>query len=154
MLEARYHQGNALRKGRISIPQQVYSITIVTRERVPVFAEWHAARSLIQVLREHDINGDTQTLCFVVMPDHLHWLMQLGNRKTLSATVQSVKSLTSKCCGWSIWQRGFHDRAIRQGEDITTVARYIINNPVRAGLVESVREYSHWDAVWVKGDKS
>ncbi len=29
-----------------------------------------------------------------------------------------------------------------------TAARYIIANPVRAGLVYSVRDYPYWDAVW------
>jgi REP element-mobilizing transposase RayT len=143
------HRSHALRQGRISIPNQLYSITIVTRERIPVFEDFKAARSLIQVLREHDFNGNSETLCFVVMPDHLHWLMRLGDGKSLSTTVQSVKSIASKCCGWSVWQRGFHDRAIRRDEDILTVARYIIANPIRAGLVKNIREYPHWDAVWL-----
>ncbi|MDD5391987.1 MAG: transposase [Thiothrix sp.] len=143
------HHSQTLRQGRVSIPNQLYSITTVTRERIPVFEALDAARSLIQVLREHEINGDAKTLCFVVMPDHLHWLMQLGENKSLSATVQSVKSITSKCCGWALWQRGFHERAIRWDEDIAGVARYIIANPVRASLVGSVWEYPHWNAVWV-----
>jgi len=29
------------------------------------------------------------------------------------------------------------------------VARYIVANPLRAGLVESVRDYPHWDAIWL-----
>ena len=75
--------------------------------------------------------------------------MQLSTRKTLSQTVQSVKSMTSKSLNQSLWQKGFHDRAIRHDEDIVAIARYIIANPVRAGLVKSIRDYPHWDAVWL-----
>ena len=28
-------------------------------------------------------------------------------------------------------------------------ARYVVTNPVRAGLVDNIMEYPHWDAVWM-----
>ena len=34
-----------------------------------------------------------------------------------------------------LWQEGYYDRVLRQEEDVRHVARYIIENPVRAGLV-------------------
>jgi len=89
------------------------------------------------------------------MPDHVHWLMQLDGALDLSRCVQKLKSLTVKelrRCGFSnsaIWQRGFHDRALRDEEDLKTVARYVIANPVRAGLVDSIRDYPFWDAAWI-----
>lgn len=48
-----------------------------------------------------------------------------------------------------LWQAGYHDRALRREEDLRSVARYVVANPVRAGLVSRVGEYSHWDAIWV-----
>jgi hypothetical protein len=36
---------------------------------------------------------------------------------------------------------GFYDHALRKEEDIRVVAEYIINNPVRAGLVKEWRDY-------------
>ena len=141
--------GRALRKGRVSIPNQFYSITTVTKSRQPFFQDFYAARALVGILKLHETTDDAKTLCFVVMPDHLHWLMQLKNKKELSATVQSVKSMTSKSLGQPVWQKGFHDRAIRRDEDIVSIARYIIANPIRAGLVKNIREYPHWDAIWL-----
>ena len=35
------------------------------------------------------------------------------------------------------------------GEDIKALSRYIVANPLRAGLVENIGEYSHWDAIWL-----
>ena len=48
-----------------------------------------------------------------------------------------------------LWQRGYYDRAIRSDEDLPSIARYIVGNPIRAGLVTSVGQYPHWDASWI-----
>jgi hypothetical protein len=48
-----------------------------------------------------------------------------------------------------LWQRGFHDHALRQDDDLAAAARYVIANPVRRGLVKRVADYPHWDAVWL-----
>ena len=53
-------------------------------------------------------------------------------------------------CYSKVWQKGFHDHAIRKDEDIKAVARYIIANPLRAGLVENIGDYPFWDAVWLQ----
>jgi REP element-mobilizing transposase RayT len=48
-----------------------------------------------------------------------------------------------------LWQKGFHDRAIRTEADLPAIGRYIVTNPVRAGLVSRVGAYPHRDAVLV-----
>jgi hypothetical protein len=50
--------------------------------------------------------------------------------------------------GSRVWQPGFHDHAVRREEDLAELARYIIENPVRARLVDHVGEYALWDSVW------
>jgi putative transposase len=32
---------------------------------------------------------------------------------------------------------------------LRNLARYVVANPLRAGLVDSIRDYPHWDAVWL-----
>ena len=137
-----------LRKGRYSEPNRLYLVTAVTRGRRPVFADLQSARALINILRNEDRRNQVQTWAYVVMPDHFHWLLQL-NDEALSKVVGRVKSLSSRQLGRSLWQDGFHDRAVREEDDLKAMARYVIANPLRAGLVESIGEYSHWDAVWV-----
>ena len=83
------------------------------------------------------------------MPDHLHWLMQLGDIEALSQCVQRLKSMSTKALKSGLWQKGFHDRALRKEEDLPAIARYVVANPVRAGLVSRVGAYPHWDAIWV-----
>ena len=90
-----------------------------------------------------------QTLAFVVMPDHLHWLLQLENDGSLSGVIRLYKAKVTLSLRQKIWQRGFHDHALRNDENLCDVARYVIANPLRAGLVKSIGEYPHWDAIWL-----
>ena len=98
---------------------------------------------------DEDKLGAVSTIAFVLMPDHLHWLVQLGDDADIRGVVGRVKSLIARRLDGSVWQPGFYDRALRKDEDITTVARYIVANPVRAGLVRKLGDYPHWDAIWM-----
>ena len=98
---------------------------------------------------------DLETLCFVVMPDHVHWLVVLGGRLTLSEIVRSVKGRSARQINVSLnrtgklWQAGFHDRVIRHEDSLLEVARYVVANPIRAGLCEQIEDYPHWDCIWI-----
>jgi len=98
---------------------------------------------------------NAKTLAFVVMPDHVHWLIQLPDKTPLSKVLHSIKSVSAHRLNRHLkrkgrfWQDGFHDHALRKEEAVIDAARYIIANPKRAGLVSTVRDYSHWDAIWV-----
>jgi len=147
------YRGHALRKGRVSISGQIYLITVVSRKRKPIFFNLGAARILVKELYSNSL--DVETLCYVIMPDHLHWLVRLGDEVSLSVLMQQVKSKSGfyikKLLGLKepVWQSGFHDRALRKDEDVKTVARYVIANPLRAGLVVRVEDYALWDACWL-----
>jgi REP element-mobilizing transposase RayT len=148
MLPKRKGFANRLRTGRWSEVGQIYLVTAVTRERRAVFADFASARSLIGVLHAESTLGCCTTLAFVVMPDHLHWLLRL-EQGSLSALVGRVKSISAKRLGGPVWQAGFHDRALRREEDLQSMARYVVANPLRASLVTRVGLYPHWDAIWV-----
>ena len=142
-------RANDLRKGRVSELGRHYLITACTLNRKPYFNDFHSARNVIQALRHHDTLEQTQMLAFVVMPDHIHWLFTLRN-DSLSKIVGSFKSWVSHSLGVKLWQSGFHDRAVRQNESLIAISRYIVANPLRAGLVDRIGDYPHWDAVWLK----
>jgi putative transposase len=140
---------DALRVGRFSQAGGIYLVTTATAGRVPVFADLACARMVVREMRCLAIQGDLTSLAWVLMPDHLHWLIQLGNGASLSALLRSFKGRSARRIGRPIWQRAFHDRALRREDEILPAARYIIANPVRAGLVQKVGDYSHWDAAWL-----
>ena len=149
-----YYYGKALRLGRFSEINRPYLVTTVTHNRNPVFSNFNIARLLIRELRTTCNELDIELLTWVVMPDHLHGLFVL-NQLTVSEVVRRVKGTSAysinryRSCSGPVWQHGFHDRAIRHDEDIKCIARYIIANPLRAGLVENIGDYPFWDAVWL-----
>ncbi|EDY86761.1 conserved hypothetical protein [gamma proteobacterium HTCC5015] len=139
--------------GRVSQAGAIYSVTLACYQKQALFADFYSGRCFVKGLKEVESQADT--LCFVVMPDHVHWLFQLSEKASLSVVVQKVKSITRKEWGRQmlshqpLWQRGFYDRAIRAEKDILPIARYIVANPVRANLVKRVGDYPLWDAIWL-----
>ena len=92
------------------------------------------------------------------MPDHWHGLVELGDGANLPATMQRIKGGTARRvkqqCPFEgrLWEKGFHDHALRRDESVEKAARYIIANPVRAGLVRDPMDYPYWDAWFVDRD--
>ena len=140
---------NALRTGRHSAAGQVYHITTVTKNRVPVFSELDAGRLLVRELMTVQAEGLAETLCYVVMPDHLHWLLALQGGGSLATLMQRVKGRSAHRISRLFWQAGFYDHAVRQDEDLRATARYLVANPLRAGLVGGLGDYPLWDAAWL-----
>jgi len=144
-----YGNSKNLRQGRYSKPGYVYHITFSTLHRSPVFNCFDKARAVIKQLSASDSSGFTETLSFCVMPDHVHWLFKL-HKGELSNNIQRVKANCSRELAVKLWNKSFYDHAIRSDESLINVARYIVANPLRAGLVKSVGNYPHWDSVWLK----
>ena len=148
--------GRNLRNGRVSISGQIYIVTTVTHKRNPLFKDFTTGRIVVDSLRYMDTTRRVESLAFVVMPDHLHWLFSLGDEGSLSQVVADVKRRSAfrinqhrNKTGSSVWQNGFHDHAVRKEEAIRGAARYIVANPLRSGLVKRIGDYPLWDAKWL-----
>jgi REP element-mobilizing transposase RayT len=80
------------------------------------------------------------------MPDHLHALIEglAENSDLLKCTKmfrqRSGHSYRAQNDG-RLWQEGYVDRFLRTEEATIDVARYVVGNPIRAGLCDDVREY-------------
>ena len=145
-----------LRKGRYSVAGQIYLVTTATHGRHPLFEDLYSGREVVKELHTSEREGSASTLAYVVMPDHLHWLFAPVGDKSLSQVVADAKRrsawLINEITGQTgrpVWQHGFHDRALRREESSRDAARYVVANPLRAGLVQTIGDYSLWDAVWV-----
>lgn len=143
-----------LRAGRRSIPGQVYFLTTCCTDGRHRFADHLAAREAARTLAQPGAWGDAALLAWVLMPDHLHLLLRLRDqpltramqqgKSRIAVAVQRIERLPPP-----FWQPAFHDRALRREEDIKRAARYLVANPLRAGLVEEIGAYPYWDAVWL-----
>ena len=88
------------------------------------------------------------------MPDHLHLLVEgQSDDADLIAFAKDVKQRVAyrrqcKRAG-PVWQKGYYERVLRDDEATLIVARYILENPVRKGLVREPRDYAFsGSAVW------
>ena len=77
----------ALRKGRNSIAGQIYLVTFTTNRRQPLFSEWGVAADAARLMTETGNWQGSHLLAWVLMPDHWHGLMQLGESETLPARI-------------------------------------------------------------------
>ncbi|RAI72807.1 transposase [Pseudomonas fluorescens] len=143
-----------LRTGRYAEPNRICLLTTNTIDREPVFADFALGRLVVGQFRRAQNLGLANSLAWVVMPDHFHWLIELENcslrrlmRETKSLITREVNHCSSR--GGPLWQQGYHDRALRREEDLVKLARYVVANPLRAGLVEKLGDYPLWDAVWI-----
>ncbi|HMY00827.1 MAG TPA: transposase [Agitococcus sp.] len=146
---------NDLRKGRYSQIEGEYFITIVLAQRTPLFTDFNLARCFVKELAHSQKTQQGEWLAWVVMPDHFHGLLRL-HQGTLSTFIKNLKGRSAKLIneyrgikGQSVWQSNFYDHALRQAEDRLQIARYIVANPLRAGLVSNVAHYPHWDSMYL-----
>ncbi|MDO9623177.1 MAG: transposase [Pseudomonas sp.] len=145
----------ALRNGRASICNTAYLITTTTQNREPLFSHFPAACSAVRCFDDAALLRESHMLAWVLMPDHVHWLLQLGEADNLGDVIGRLKSASSRHTNRTLnrtgplWSKAFHDHALRKEEDLQAVARYIVANPLRAGLVKRIGDYPFWNAIWL-----
>lgn len=145
----------ALRRGRRSLAGHVYLVTAHTLARKPLFADFDLARRTARALSAPACWRGSRLLCWTLMPDHWHAIVELGRDESLGELMRRIKGASAtevnryRCAIGSVWASGYHDHALRYEEDLVGVARYVVANPVRAGLVSRASDYAFWDAVWL-----
>jgi REP element-mobilizing transposase RayT len=139
-----------LRKGRHSIPGFYYSLTVCTLDKRPLLANTEAADIIFKSFDWLEANDRLEWFCVVVMPDHIHGVIQLGSKQTLPRLMQSFKSFTAKEINahlghrGSLWQGACYEHGIRRDESLKAIIRYCYENPVRRGLVKVAKDYLYW----------
>ena len=123
-----------------------YFLTFCTRARSPVFADAAIADFAITQFHRTAARHAFEYLAYCLMPDHVHLLVEgLATDAYLPRFMKSAKESSGRSyfrrAGSPLWQEGFYDRVLRREEDARGVARYILENPVRAGLVAHPLEY-------------
>ena len=131
-----------------------YFLTFCTFERRETFRDAAAANLALAQFRRTARAAGFAILTYCLMPDHAHLLVEgktvtADLRKFVKRAKQSTGQAHAHRAGVRLWQDGYHDRVLRPSDDAKAVARYIIENPVRAGLVRVPTEYPHLGSdVW------
>jgi putative transposase len=130
------------------VGQLRYFLTICVNLRAQVFTDAAVAKFVIaQFLQLAEAEG-FEVLAYCAMPDHFHALViGVTDASDLERFITRWKQATGYW--WKkqghvkpLWQRGYHDRILREADMTEPVIRYILLNPVRAGIVSDPREYT------------
>ena len=119
-----------------------YHITICTKDHINQFWTGNDSRQLSEYgkIVEQAIQGipfhypNVTLEHYVVMPNHVHILLTIADsdeRTTVSNIVGNMKRYATMRIGKSLWQKGFHDRVVRDEEEFRAKWMYIETNPLR-----------------------
>lgn len=91
-------------------------------------------------------NNDYMLHSWVVMPNHVHLLMT--PRVDVPSLLHRLKGVSAREAnkllgrtGRPFWQNESYDRLVRDADEFQRIGKYILRNPVRAGLARSAEEY-------------
>ncbi|MEK6662521.1 MAG: uracil-DNA glycosylase family protein [Pseudomonadota bacterium] len=114
------------------------------------------AQIVIQALKQFE--GERYVLHdWVVMPNHVHLVIEPRGAHALSDILHSLKSFTAteanRCLGrhGAFWQHESYDRLIRGQEELDRCVEYVRQNSVRANLAEAPEQYAYGCSGYVAG---
>jgi putative transposase len=123
-----------------------YSLTFCTDLRHDLFN----SREVVDLVLAQILRAASEqwfaVIAYCFMPDHLHLLIEgCSERSDCRAFIARAKQYSAfyyaQKHGSRLWQRYGFEHVIRDSELTLVVARYILSNPVRAGLAERVEDY-------------
>jgi putative transposase len=134
-----------------------FSVILATAGRARIFTEPKAVQTCLTALKHAATRYAAKVYAYCFMPDHLHLLTNtpdgvnlidfICHFKQLSAYRLPRQSQTAR----RLWQTRFYDHALRSDEGVMTAARYIFDNPVRAGIVANAADYPYSGSLVWKG---
>jgi putative transposase len=120
-------------------PNVAYHVIIGAQDRRAIFSDELTNKRITGLLSRSAQMHGYSVLAYCLMPDHLHILIQSGKwPHDLRQFIRGFKSSVTRATGRRLWQRGFFEHVLRKEENILAVAEYILNNPVRKGLVSVI----------------
>jgi len=152
------------------LPNETYAatdceffFTLCARERGHPFTDDGLARAIIEALLWRRARHQWRLFGYCLMPDHLHFVLRLpdsdtprvngGVRGFLAESVlehlRDFKKYTTHL--WHLqrdgtgplWQKSSYDRVIRHNDSVDAAVAYVLENPVRKGLVERWEDYPY-----------
>ena len=98
--------------------------------------------AIMQDTLKHFDGERYQLICWCIMPNHVHVLIEVNEGWSLSRIMHGWRSYTAKEANrilgrtGKIWMEEYYDRYIRDDYHLQKTINYILNNPANAGLDE------------------
>ena len=156
---------------RAYLPNHSYFFTVVTANRSPVFAEDKNIQLLRTAFRDVRLRKPFTIEAICVLPDHMHCIWTMQNDCNYSIRWQMIKTYFSRryrhqhpeLKQTKIWQPRYWEHVIRDQDDFNKHVDYIHYNPVKHGLIKSVKDWryssfrkfyaqGYYDAGWGDGE--
>jgi len=126
-----------------------YLATTCAYKRRPLFREASIVTSSLDQILQASVREKCEVLAYCFMPDHVHLLIAGEDGE---ADFERFMKLAKQRAGWRhsqdtghrLWQPGYHERVLRADEATPDVIRYMVANPVQAGLVTKPEDYPYW----------
>jgi putative transposase len=123
-----------------------YFVTTCAAYRRPIFNESLVAKEVDERILQVSAEFEFAIAAYCFMPDHLHLLLMAQSEQSdLPRFMKQAKQVTGfdyrRQHRQPLWQPGYHDRILRDDEATLAVVRYILENPIRAGLARALGEW-------------
>lgn len=126
----------------------VFFVTFCTRDRRTLLANRLVHEAFSEYAERGAAEFDVAVGRYVIMPDHIHLFVCGGANFDLGLWVRGLKRALSSAIpgmadGVKIWQPGFFDHLLRNSDSYADKWAYVLENPVRAGLVRTAGEWPY-----------
>jgi putative transposase len=124
-----------------------YSLTFCTDRRQKMFTTQDVVHLVLAQIARASGQYQFGIVAYCFMPDHTHLLIEGqsadSDAKEFIARAKQYSGFHYKKARRSrLWQRYGFEHVLRDDELTLVAAKYILENPIRAGLVERVEDYS------------
>jgi putative transposase len=129
---------------RFQSAEALHFITCRCFHRLPPLEATEPKETLETILKETRARHQARIYAYVLMPEHVHLLMNEPAGILVAQFLKALKQTTSRRLRGDrerFWQARYFDRNIRGEADRSEVIRYIHRNPVKRGLVVSPEQY-------------
>ena len=123
-----------------------YSLTYCTIQRRKAFTAQKVVSLVLEQISRAATENQFDIIAYCFMPDHLHLLVEgTADSSDCKQFIARLKQYSgyyySAAYHEKLWQRYGFEHVLRDDEITMVVAKYILENPIRAGLVERVEDY-------------
>ncbi len=145
---------------RIRSDRRIHFVTFGVYKHIPVFKSKICAEEFLLNLR-HYCDGEKCLLHgYVIMPDHIHLLVEVDSSANISDLIRDIKKyfthlVRTRLCDklpvninsfrqndtFQFWERGFDEVTISSDKIFWVKLKYLHNNPVKAGIVSKAEDY-------------
>ena len=138
----------------LNIPGALHYVTGIFDGRQPVFTDPNCCWAFIRELEKLNREWPSKLITYVLMPDHFHLIsnprdgrIQEFTGKLKAVTAKSILRLDTKFTfksleiGRQVWQQSFKSMGLWSLWMIWQKINYIHQNPIKAGLVKSAKDY-------------